>query len=141
MSLRSGTYEIYNVGANKYFDLKGSNIAPDTNIIGYQKTGNPNQKWVVSVSDDIIRLHSLLSSDAAVATKGHVGESEVVVRPNGERFTIVRISAGLYRIKVSDEDLYFRLRDGANDTPVRLYPVGLDNDIWRFDEYQQDPTE
>ena len=54
MSLRSGTYEIYNVGANKYFDLKGSNIAPDTNIIGYQKTGNPNQK--------VKKVHALRTS-------------------------------------------------------------------------------
>ncbi|KAN0076707.1 hypothetical protein V8E55_010562 [Tylopilus felleus] len=44
MSLRDGTYEIRNVGAEKYFDLRGGNVAPDTNIIGYSHNGNANQK-------------------------------------------------------------------------------------------------
>ncbi len=41
---RNGTYEIINVATGSYFDLRGSSIAPDTNIIGFPRTGGANQK-------------------------------------------------------------------------------------------------
>ncbi|KAN0078423.1 hypothetical protein V8E55_010480 [Tylopilus felleus] len=137
MPLDNGTYEIYNVSVDKYFDLKDASVKPDNNVIGYHRDETRAQKWVVMrVVGDIYTMQSILSTKAKVATRGHVIESDVVIRPHGEQFEIFEEEIGLYRIKVPGDDLYFRLDEGADWTPVRLFPIGLGNDIWRFDKIQ-----
>ncbi|KAF5392263.1 hypothetical protein D9757_001579 [Collybiopsis confluens] len=41
------TYMIRNTHTGSYMDLTGSSAWSGTKIIGYQRTGNPNQKWVI----------------------------------------------------------------------------------------------
>ncbi|KAF8336691.1 ricin B lectin domain-containing protein [Amanita rubescens] len=128
----NGTYEIVNVDTGSYFDLKGGSAAPDTNIIGYPRTGGINQKWVLEREGNLITLYSLLSQ-GGVTVKAHVPGSEVVIRPRREQFELIEERTGLYRIKVIGENLFMRLENGAPLTPVTINFNGLANDVWRFD--------
>ncbi|KAF8336699.1 hypothetical protein F5887DRAFT_569422 [Amanita rubescens] len=131
---RNGTYQIINIATGLYFDLRGSSVVPDTNIIGYPKTGGANQKWILQRAEgNIITLHSLLSQEAGVADRGRVPGSEVVVRPRRERYELIEERTGLYRIKVIDENLYMRLASREPRTPVTVNFNSLGNDVWRFD--------
>nr|BAC87876.1 Ricin B-related lectin [Cerioporus squamosus] len=41
------TYTIHNVSTGTYMDVTASAVADNTPIIGYQRTGNDNQKWII----------------------------------------------------------------------------------------------
>ncbi|TBU38765.1 ricin B-like lectin [Dichomitus squalens] len=40
-------YTIQNANSQTYLDLTGSNVQSGTPLIGYQPTGNPNQRWII----------------------------------------------------------------------------------------------
>ncbi|KAK0494137.1 ricin B-like lectin [Armillaria luteobubalina] len=49
---KADTFTVRSIIAGTYMDLTGSNPENGTPIIGYQKTGNPNQEWVIKHSAD-----------------------------------------------------------------------------------------
>ncbi|KAF8336696.1 hypothetical protein F5887DRAFT_986648 [Amanita rubescens] len=130
---RNGTYEIINIATGSYFDLKCGSLLPNTNIIGFPRTGGANQKWVLQRAEgNIITLHSLLSQEAGVTSKGRPG-GEVVIGPRRERFELIEERTGMYRIKRIEENLFMRLASREPRTPVMVNFNGLGNDLWRFD--------
>ena len=54
MPLDNGTYEIYNVSVDKYFDLKDASVKPDNNVIGYHRDETRAQK--------VKKVHTLRTS-------------------------------------------------------------------------------
>ena len=72
----NGTYEIMNHATGLYFDLKGSSIAPNNNIIGYPRTGGLNQK----VKQIMVRIQAYIDTWFAVGPRKR-GQHHCLAQP------------------------------------------------------------
>nr|BAG85345.1 lectin [Pleurocybella porrigens] len=135
MSIPAGTYLIRNVESNLYLDLRGSNPAPGTDAIVWGRTGNNNQRWIVTTHSDGTRtLETVgINSSAFIATIQPGGR--VTGHPNNEtRLTITNVNPGEYSISAGGLLWLANTPVGGTGEAVTLQAAGgAAQSLWVFE--------
>ncbi|MFI6471591.1 RICIN domain-containing protein [Streptomyces sp. NPDC050516] len=137
--LPDGEYLIKNAAEDLYVDVSGGSPHPNTPIIGWPLSKEPNQKWRLTCINGINEFHiksSLSTGEPFFALSAlRIFPPRIAVQPFPERWSIEPVGEHLFRIAFPYMDGVVTLPDGQKGTQLTVQPFeGLRFQKWTFEQ-------